>query len=81
MITSKKIAKNIDYGYITMSKDGDWTWWPTKPSLDKEDHWYTNTMGASKDTTKLKFPCSLKPIKIRPAKNWRKSLIKCGGGK
>lgn len=80
MIKAQTIAKNIDYGYITMSKDGRWTWWPTKPSIDKDDHWYNKNF--LKDSEKrLPYPMSLNPIKIRPAKNWRESLIKCGEAK
>ena len=81
MLKAKTIAKNIDYGYITMSKDGRWTWWPTKPFIDEDDHWCNKNPLYSISSMSLHYPMSLNPIKIRPAKNWRKSLIKCGEAK
>ena len=27
-------------GWRAQNKDGSWTWWPRKPHLDKEGHWY-----------------------------------------
>ena len=27
-------------GWLVMSKQGQWIWFPKKPKLDKEGHWY-----------------------------------------
>lgn len=27
-------------GWVAQNPDGSWTWWPRKPHLDKEGHWF-----------------------------------------
>ena len=36
----KRKEKVMKKSWIAMNKDGSWTWWPKKPHLDKEGHWY-----------------------------------------
>lgn len=44
-------------GWVAMNKDGSWTWWPKKPKLDKEGHWYIKQN--NEDLLSLAQPCRI----------------------
>lgn len=56
-------------GWISMDKDGHWTWWPTKPVIEK-DYWinpnFTNYTGI--------YPQRIVYIEMPKVKDWTKSL-------
>lgn len=45
---------NTVKGWIAQNQDGSWTWWPKKPHLDKEGHWYIKQ--STKDILSLANP-------------------------
>lgn len=51
-------------GWIAQNKDGSWTWWPKKPHLDKEGHWFakysTKDILSGTCATAHRIECSLK---------------------
>ena len=78
MIIIDELTPLIDYGYVTMNKDNSWTWWPKKPSLDRDGHWYIKEPSTS-STNRARYPTRLNIIfNIKPADDYTKSLRKCG---
>lgn len=57
-------------GWISMNKDGSWTWWPTKPVIEK-DCWVNPKYVAGGI-----YPQRIVYLEIPKVKDWKKSLIK-----
>lgn len=77
MIDIEELIPLIDSGWVTMNKLGGWTWWATKPVLDKDGNWGTQAKHISKLN---KYPQCLTScmFKIKQVDDYRKSLRKCG---
>ena len=79
MIDIDELIPLIDFGYVTMNKDGRWMWWPTKPSLDKDGNWYIKNISNKNTDGKDRYPTGLGIMfNIKPVDDYTKSLRKCG---
>lgn len=79
IITAKRIAKLMDCGYLAMNPDNSWTWWYTKPELTEDGHWCI-TDSLSSFGKSPRYPTRLDVMfNIKSVKDYRKSLVKCGG--
>ena len=73
-ITAKQVAKVMSYGYLTMGKSGTWTWWPSKPYLNKEGSWEQRYNPKHK-----RYPTNLDEMfAIKKVEDYTMSLVKCG---
>ena len=67
-IDIKVLLPLLPKGWVAMDKNGDWYWYNEKPELFSDD-WHGSCA--------LKHEC-LYPFNIKPAEDWRNSLVECG---
>ena len=66
-IDIKVLLPLLKKGWVAMDMNGDWFWYKNKP-VASNDKWKTNGWDFYK----------LAPFNIKPADNWKESLMECG---
>jgi len=69
MIKIEQLAPLIKCGFVAMDKDGSWWWFEKEPIPSEEISQWLLFYG---DVEKLTL------FNIEPAKDWTKSLMRCG---